>query len=232
MGRLIIGHLQMNKNILSLYFIVGTQDIHLPKTERKQGLLEVLSQACDEQITCFQFREKGSHALQSKQEIYALAKQCQQICRDKKVAFVVDDDVDLALQLHADGIHVGQSDLAIHQVLQRCSGKMFIGLSINNFAQAQCAEQITGIDYYGVGPIFATTSKPDAQPVVGHGLLSAIRNAKIATPIVGIGGINQNNADSVRQAGADGIAVISAITHACMQEPKIRSQIFAQLKAK
>lgn len=201
------------REFLNVYFIAGTQD--MPVAQRNpQHLLSVLKHALNAGITCFQLREKGTHALQNPQAITKLAHDCKTLCQQYKVPFFINDDMDLALNIVANGVHVGQSDTPITEVITRCAGRLLIGLSINTFEQARTANHIKAIDYFGVGPIFSTTSKTDAQASVGTELIQRIRQAGINKPIVGIGGIKTHNAHTIRQAGADGVAVISAITQA------------------
>lgn len=141
-----------------------------------------------------------------------MALTCQQLCQEYQVPFIVNDDVTLALEIGADGIHVGQDDEEILEVIRRVAGKMKIGLSVHSVSEAEEAVRLGAIDYIGVGPIFPTISKDDAEPVSGAGILEEIRRAGIAIPIVGIGGINEANCAEVLVAGADGVSVISAIT--------------------
>ncbi|KGL46150.1 thiamine-phosphate diphosphorylase [Listeria newyorkensis] len=191
------------RDMLEIYFIAGTQDV--PRGQ----LLSVLDDALQSGVTCYQFREK---ALTEAAEIEVLAKLCQEICQKYGVPFFVNDDVELALKIGADGIHVGQDDMAILDVIGKCAGKMKIGLSVNTLAQAEVAATYAELDYIGVGPIFATTSKLDAKPTTGLRLIRDIREAGIGLPIVAIGGISQNDVESIRDAGAEGVAVISEIT--------------------
>lgn len=202
----------MIKKALKVYFIAGTQDMPADSPDRVAALLAVLEQALSAGVTCFQLREKGAGAEQCPEKIQHIAEACQRLCREYGVPFVINDDVALALSISADGIHVGQSDEPIEQVLAQCAGKLWVGLSTNTLAQAQEASKISGIDYCGVGPIFPTSSKADAQAVVGVELLREIREKGIDKPLVGIGGISEANAADVFAAGADGVAVISAIT--------------------
>ncbi len=212
----------MNLTYLTTYFIAGTQD--LPTSRRTaQDLLELLEQALKAGITCFQLREKGEHALQRAKDINTLAHNCKALCKQYQVPFFVNDNVKLALDVAADGVHVGQDDMPIADVINYCDKQFMIGLSINTLEQALAAKNISAIDYLGVGPIFATASKADATATVGTALIEQIRKSGIKKPIVGIGGINTQNASAVRQAGANGVAVISAITQAkdytsCVQE--------------
>ncbi|HAC3592477.1 TPA: thiamine phosphate synthase, partial [Listeria monocytogenes] len=100
----------------------------------------------------------------------------------------------------------------IRQVIASCAGKMKIGLSVHSVSEAEEAERLGAVDYIGVGPIFPTISKADAESVSGTAILEEIRRAGIKLPIVGIGGINETNSAEVLTAGADGVSVISAIT--------------------
>ena len=217
MGRLTIGHIKMNKmkTILSVYFIAGTQDVRHLSGDPAQNLLSVLKQALEAGITCFQFRDKGEHSLANQpiaQKV--LAQQCQASCRAFNVPFVINDDVALALELAADGVHVGQGDMSIETVLARTQGKMFVGLSTHSLVQAQLAQANPHIDYIGVGPIFPTQSKKDQDPAVGLDFVAYLRQAGITKPIVAIGGVNAESAPRLLGDGADGVAVISAIAQA------------------
>lgn len=217
MGRLTIGHIKMNKmkTILPVYFIAGTQDVRHLSGDPAQNLLSVLKQALEAGITCFQFRDKGEHSLANQpiaQKV--LAQQCQALCRTFNVPFVINDDVALALELAADGVHVGQGDMPIETVLARTQGKMFVGLSTHSLEQAQLAQANPHIDYIGVGPIFPTQSKKDQDPDVGLDFVAYLRQAGITKPIVAIGGVNAESAPCLLGDGADGVAVISAIAQA------------------
>ncbi|AQY52245.1 thiamine-phosphate pyrophosphorylase [Listeria weihenstephanensis FSL R9-0317] len=193
----------MISEMLDVYFIAGTQDVLAGE------LLPVLEDALKSGVTCFQFREKK---LTEPAKIESLAKSCQEICRKYQVPFFVNDDVKLALKIGADGVHVGQEDMAISKVIASCAGKMKIGLSVNTLEQADEAASCKALDYIGVGPIFATISKADAKPVTGLKLLQEIRDSGVTLPIVAIGGITPERAKWVRESGAQGMAVISAIT--------------------
>ena len=126
--------------------------------------------------------------------------------------FIVNDDVELALACDADGIHVGQGDLPCAEVRRRVGTEMLIGVSVSTVAEAMQAER-DGADYLGVSPVFATPTKPDAPAAAGLDGLRAIR-AAVRLPLVAIGGIHAGNAAEVLAAGADGLAVVSAIMSA------------------
>ncbi|KGQ71404.1 thiamine-phosphate pyrophosphorylase [Chelonobacter oris] len=199
------------RNMLSVYFIAGTQDCRHLDLPPQTALLTILAEALKCGISCFQFREKGAFSLQNRQQIAQLAIQCRDLCRRYHVPFFINDDVDLALKIQADGLHVGQDDRPIEQVIAQCQGKLLLGLSINTLQQALANRTLHAVDYFGIGPIFATQSKADAKTVVGLDLIRQIRQQGINKPLVAIGGITAETALSVRQAGADGVAVISAI---------------------
>lgn len=198
------------REMLRCYFVAGSQDFK-GESNRPQALLECLEQALKCGLTCYQFREKGAGALQNKEEIKALAQATQALCQRYNVPFFVDDDLELALSLNADGIHVGQSDMPIAQLIARVQGRMLIGLSTHSIEQFRAANALQGVDYCGFGPIFPTQSKPDAEPAVGIDAIRAVRAAGLDKPMVAIGGISAQDARAIRQAGADGVAVISAI---------------------
>lgn len=216
------------KNCLRLYFVAGSQDcVHLAG-EPSENLVMILEKALQNGITCFQFREKGQHALQEKEAVFALAQKCQKLCQQYQVPFVIDDDLALALALNADGLHIGQSDIAISQAIEQLPENMFLGVSASNI------DELSGslnprIAYFGIGPIFATSSKADAASQIGIAYITQMKNAAQNTPLVAIGGITVNDVAAIMRAGADGIAVISAITRADNIEEAVRL-LLAQTK--
>lgn len=186
---------------LDKYFILGTVNCN-----EKQPL-EIIEAALKAGVTMFQLREKGEGALQGESYI-RFAKECQHLCRQYQVPFIVNDDVELALTLDADGIHVGQEDLAIKEFRKMSPGKI-IGVSVHTLMELNEAI-INGADYVGIGPIFTTKSKADAIQSSLVFLVEA-RNAQPTFPMVAIGGITIQNSHLVRQTGANGVAVISEI---------------------
>ena len=181
------------------YFIVGSVNCDEP--------LVVLKDALEAGITMFQLREKGDGALTGA-AYEAFARECQALCRRYRVPFIINDDIALAEKLDADGIHVGQEDASFHAYRAQYPQKI-VGVSIHTLRELEQA--ITdGASYVGIGPIFHTTSKQD---VIQSSLtfLQKARNAFPHIPVVAIGGITTENARLVRQAGADGIAVIREI---------------------
>ncbi|WP_231182342.1 thiamine phosphate synthase [Helicobacter pylori] len=201
-------------NCLKLMFVAGSQDFyHIKggKNDRINALLGALELALQSKITAFQFRQKGDLALQDPIEIKQLALECQKLCQKYGTPFIVNDEVKLALELKADGVHVGQEDMAIEEVITLCKKHQFIGLSVNTLEQALKARHLDGVAYLGVGPIFPTQSKKDKQ-VVGVELLKKIKDSGVKKPLIAIGGITTYNASKLREYG--GIAVISAIAQA------------------
>ncbi|HWK21424.1 MAG TPA: thiamine phosphate synthase [Ureibacillus sp.] len=201
----------MKREDLNVYFIMGTANCENP--------LETLEQALQAGITCFQFREKGEGCLIG-QAYEAFAHDCQKLCKMYRVPFIVNDDVELALKLDADGIHVGQDDLAITEFRSRAKNKI-IGVSVHNELEMAQAVQ-NGADYVGIGPIYPTKSKKDAKSPAGLVFLRKARSLYPDFPIVGIGGINEENASDVRTSGADGVSVISVICESVNIEKTIQ----------
>ncbi len=202
-------------NCLKLMFVAGSQDFcHIKggKNDRINALLETLELALQSQITAFQFRQKGDLALRDPVEIKQLALECQKLCKKYGAPFIINDEARLALELKADGVHVGQEDMAIEEIITLCQKRLFIGLSVNTLEQALKARHLDAVAYLGVGPIFPTLSKKDAKEVVGVNLLKKIRDSGVKKPLIAIGGITTDNAPKLREYG--GIAVISAITQA------------------
>ncbi|GAA8927816.1 thiamine phosphate synthase [Helicobacter pylori] len=204
-------------NCLKLMFVAGSQDFyHIKgtKNDRINALLDTLESALQSKITAFQFRQKGDLALQDPIEIKQLALECQKLCQKYSTPFIVNDEVKLALELKADGVHVGQEDMAIEEVITLCKKRQFIGLSVNTLEQALKARHLDAVAYLGVGPIFPTPSKKDIKQVVGVELLKKIKDSGVKKPLIAIGGITTHNASKLRECGVSAIAVISAITQA------------------
>ena len=155
-------------------------------------------------VTFVQIREKD---LDEKAFIEE-AKELKKLCMEYGVPFVVNDNVEIAKLIDADGVHVGQSDMEAGKVRERLGEGKIIGVSAKTVEQALEAER-KGADYLGVGAMFTTSTKPDAS-VVSFETLKEICDA-VSIPVVAIGGITLHNMDSLKGSGACGIAVISAI---------------------
>lgn len=203
------------QEILPLYFVAGTQDCRHLGDKPADNLLSVLRQALEGGITCFQFRDKGKFSLEnSPTEQRAVAINCRDLCRQYHVPFIVDDNVDLALEIEADGVHVGQSDTPVKTIRARSNKPLIIGWSVNRLDEAKIGEGLSEIDYFGVGPIFPTLSKENPSPTLGMEFIQTLRNEGITKPLVAIGGIKLDHVKTLRKYGADGVAVITAITQA------------------
>ncbi|WPK11254.1 thiamine phosphate synthase [Lysinibacillus louembei] len=191
----------MKRASLAVYFIMGT-------TNCQRDPLVILGEALQAGVTIFQLREKGEGALQG-EALLNFAKRCQQLCRTYGVPFIINDDVALALAIDADGVHVGQDDSELAKIRSQFADKI-IGVSVHNNEEMQTAVA-GGADYVGIGPIFATNSKADANEPAGVTFLQKARASYPDFPIVAIGGITPERTAQVLAAGADGVAVISAI---------------------
>lgn len=169
-----------------------------------QTLLEQVQEALDGGATCIQLREKQLDDKTFLQE----AIEIQKLCKEYQVPFIVNDNVDIAKDMHADGIHVGQSDMEALDVRKELGKDVILGVSAQTVEQAKKAEA-HGADYLGVGAVFPTGSKDDADDV-SHETLKAICEA-VSIPVIAIGGITQDNVKELAGSGIVGIAVISAI---------------------
>lgn len=188
---------------LRLYFVCGTTDT--------SDLVATVKTALRCGVTCFQFREKGKDALYG-DEKEAMAKALQRICRLANVPFIINDDVNLALSIDADGVHVGQDDLPAEWIREQLGPDKWLGVSVHTMEEVSAA--LPFADYVGIGPIHATKSKLDAGHVRGTELIQQVRQHYPRLPIVGIGGIIPEHVPSILSDGADGVAVISAIASA------------------
>ncbi len=196
----------MKREWLNVYFVMGSPDCD------GRDPRVVLEEAINGGITLFQFREKGSGAKTGAEKL-KLARELKAICHKHAVPFIVNDDFELALEVEADGVHIGQEDTAISFVKERLASGMVIGVSCHTMEEATEAVR-TGADYIGVGPMYFTTTKKDIREVKGSEVIRQIRKVGMTIPIVGIGGISVENAVEVLEAGSDGVAVISAISKA------------------
>jgi thiamine-phosphate pyrophosphorylase len=152
-----------------------------------------------------QLRAKGIE----RGELFRLAKQVQALCHEHQALFIVNDAADVAALLAADGLHLGQDDLPAEAARRLVPPDTLVGVSISTLEEARLAAKDSGVDYLGVGAMFATETKPNAE-YGGLELLQAVR-ADVDLPLVAIGGITVDNAPAVWVAGADLVAVVSAV---------------------
>ncbi len=175
-------------------------------TDKKHGSLSVYDMVFNiltSGIKFIQYREKEK----PRQRIYEEAIKLRRLTRDFNAVLIINDYADIALAVDADGVHLGQEDLPLNAA-REIMGEKIIGISTHNLEQAKAAEA-GGADYIGFGPIFHTTTKDAGKPVGIDGLSIVKKNVNI--PVVAIGGINLDNIEAAISAGADAVAVASAI---------------------
>ncbi len=169
-------------------------------------------------VQAIQWRQKGG----SLRACWTEIEQVRDLCQERGVRFLINDRMDVALAVGADGVHLGQDDLPLSTARQLLPNGI-IGISVSNVAQAEPAVS-GGADYLGIGPIYSTRSKVDAAAPLGPEAVTEIRN-RTALPLVAIGGITVENAPAVRDAGADTLAVIAAIAGAPDMEAAARQLV-------
>lgn len=167
-------------------------------------LVDVVKESLDGGVTMIQLREKSLDAGKFLEE----AKELQALCRERHIPFIVNDNVDIAKAMDADGVHVGQDDMETMDVRAKLGPDKIIGVSAHTVEEALLAEK-QGADYLGVGAVFPTSSKSDVGEM-SYETLKAICKA-VSIPVVAIGGISGENVGKLAGSGICGVAVISAI---------------------
>ena len=170
----------------------------------RKGTLSDVKQAVDAGCAVVQYREKNK----STNEMIAEAKELKKICEGRAV-FLIDDRVDVASAVDADGVHIGQDDISVCDVRKTLGDGKIIGLTVHNEKEAVTAESL-GVDYIGLAPIFKTDTKEDSGAPCGIDMVNKVRNI-VNLPIVAVGGISKENVVDVIQAGADGVVAVSAV---------------------
>ena len=170
----------------------------------RQTLLEQVKSALEGGATCIQLREKEL----DDEDFLAEAMSVRRLCSDYGVPFIVNDNVDVALRSHADGVHVGQHDRPARDVRGAIGNSMILGVSVQTVEEALSAVS-AGADYLGVGAVFPTLTKSDAD-YVPRDILAAICET-VTIPVVAIGGIDRENLSLLTGTGVDGVALVSAI---------------------
>lgn len=220
--------------------------LHLVTDNRLDNLPEFISSVIDCGITHVQFRHKPAQVLGARPsgrasegdkkeiprklgpvgraQLYAIGKKILKITRAKKIPLIINDHVDLALALNADGVHIGQTDMPYELVRKKLGANKIIGLTIETVEQIQRCEK-WDVNYFGVGSVFATSSKPDAN-VIG---ITQLKNIIACTqkPCIAIGGIQIHDVKNIIVAGAAGIAVVSGICSA--ENPTLAATQYAQV---
>ena len=187
---------------LSVYFVTD------PVLTRRHGLLETVAAAVAGGATVVQLRDKqaGDAALIEQ------ARAMQAILRPRGIPLVINDRVEVAIAVEADALHIGQDDLAPKRARERIGPTMVLGLSAGDEQEILTVDPAI-VDHVGMGPFAATSTKPDASAPLGAARFATLR-ARVGLPVVAIGGISEANAADAIRAGADGIAVVSAICSA------------------
>ncbi len=186
----------------SLYLVTDRE------LSRGRTTLEIVEAAVSGGVTCVQLREKTA----STREFIREALKIRPYLRDANVPLIINDRLDVALAVEADGVHLGRKDMPLAMARAIVERRMIIGISVESPEDAVAAEK-GAADYLGVSPIFATPTKTDTAPALGVAGLRTIRQA-VSLPLVGIGGVNPGNAAEIIRNGADGVAVVSAIVAA------------------
>ncbi len=175
---------------------------------RGRPTTEVVGWAIQGGVTVVQLREKGVDTREFVEEALAVRR----LLRDREIPLIVNDRIDVALAVSADGVHLGQRDMPIAMARKILGPDKIIGISAESVDDAVAAEK-AGADYLGVSPIYATPTKTDTAAALGLAGLRRVREA-VDLPLVGIGGLNAKNAAAAIRHGADGVAVVSAIVSA------------------
>ena len=197
------------KNIdLSLYLVTD-------KSDDVEKFLNTIEEAIKGGVSVVQIREKTAETL----DFYNLALKVKEITTKYDVPLIINDRVDVALAIDADGVHVGQSDMPCDVTRRLIGEDKILGVSAATVDEAKKAEK-DGADYIGTGAVFPTATKDDAPSITKEGLKEVVDS--ISIPVVAIGGINLENASQLKDTGIAGISVVSAIMSA--ENPKKASQ--------
>lgn len=202
-----------HKELLKLYFICGTT------TCQGKNLYTVVEEALKGGITLFQFREKGEGALEGLEKL-ELAIQIKELCKKYNVPFIVNDDIDLAMEIDADGVHVGQDDIGVDEIRKLMPDKI-IGLSIKNEEEFQ-QSKVEYVDYVGVGPVFDTQSKDDAGGAIGYEGVKLMRKTVATNALSCNWWIQTKHIKDIMKTNVDGVSIISAISYAKNIEKTVR----------
>ena len=191
------------RNVDYSLYLVTDRDL-----SRGRATLEIVRAAVAGGVSCVQLREKNC----STAEFIREALEIRDFLGSRGIPLIINDRLDVALAVAADGVHLGQTDMPYQMARDIAGADFLIGISAESLEDAiEAAGQ--GADYLGVSPIYETPTKTDTAPALGLSGLRAIREA-VDIPLVGIGGLNRDNAASVIASGADGVAVVSAIVSA------------------
>ena len=190
--------MKCDKNMMLLYAVTDRA------WTEKMSLYEQVEAALKNGVTCVQLREKDLDEEAFLQEAIEIRK----LCKEYQVPFIINDNVEIAVKCGADGIHVGQEDMVAGEVRRRVGDAMILGVSVHTVEEARQAVH-DGADYLGLGAVFPTSTKADADQMTSETLRDIC--SAVDVPIVAIGGINRDNLLSLAGSGVDGAALVSAI---------------------
>ncbi|MDM5295726.1 thiamine phosphate synthase [Peribacillus simplex] len=185
-----------------------------------EELTKIIAESVSGGVSIVQLREKNNSSL----SFYKKASALKQLLGELSIPLIINDRVDIALAVEADGIHIGQDDLPLPVIKQMVPDDMIVGVSVSTLEEALEAEQ-NGADYIGVGSVFPTKTKQDATLMAIEDLEEICRSVSI--PAVAIGGITADNISSLSDSGLSGTAVVSAIMNA--DSPKIASELLLKI---
>ena len=188
---------------------------------RGRSTFEIVKAAVDGGATVVQLREKDCPTLEFIEQALAI----KDLLQARRIPLIINDRLDVAQAVRADGVHLGQTDMPLDMAKGILGDSMLIGISAESIEDAIAAEK-GGADYLGVSPIYATPPKTDTAPPLGLAGLRQIRKA-VRLPLVGIGGLNRENSADVIHSGADGVAVVSAIVAA--DDPEAAARTLRQI---
>ena len=197
----------MNNLDLSLYLVTNN-------SEDEEKFLNIIEESLKGGVSVVQLREKKAETL----DFYNLALKVKEITQKYNVPLIINDRIDIALAIDADGVHVGQSDMPAKTARSMIGEDKILGVSAANIKEAKKAQRDSA-DYIGVGAVYPTNTKDDATSVPKKELKEIVKSVDI--PVVAIGGITQENAHKLNDCGIDGLSVVSAIMEA--KNPKIAS---------
>lgn len=190
--------MKFSKNMLLLYAVTDRAWVG------RQSLYEQTEEAILGGVTLVQLREKNL----SDEEFLAEAVQIKELCHRYQIPLIINDNVDIALKIGADGVHVGIEDAPVEKIRQKAGEDFIIGATAKTVEQAKAAEK-AGADYLGVGAVFPSPTKKNAIRITGEQLNDICSSVTI--PTVAIGGITYENVHEIKGGGMDGVAVVSAI---------------------
>ncbi|MEQ8174353.1 MAG: thiamine phosphate synthase [Syntrophomonadaceae bacterium] len=186
---------------------------------RGRSLIDEVLKSVRGGVSMVQLREKEAGS----REFYQMALNLKTALQESGVPLIINDRLDIAMAVDADGLHIGQEDLPLSEVVRLWGEDKIIGLSVSNLEEAREGQK-GGASYLGLGPVYATATKTDAAGPTGLMLLGEVKSS-VDIPVVAIGGIDMSNLAAVRDSGADGAAVVSCLMDAPDIEKSAREMV-------